>query len=200
MVDDATLIRRVLAGDRHAFQWLIRANERLVYSVVWKIVQNKQDTEDICQDVFLKVYQKLPTFKFESQLSTWIARIAYNEALGKLRKRDILAQAADADEEHFQERFVELAATPAEELEARETKEVLQRAIEQLPVHYRTLLTMYHLEELSYDEMTEVSGLPLGTVKNYLYRARHLLKELLQKNHALTERYGKRTEANQARS
>lgn len=189
MVDDATLIRRTLAGDRHAFRWLIKSHERLVYSVVWKIVRNQQDAEDISQEVFLKVHEKLDTFNQESKLSTWIARIAYNQALSKLRKHDALHASYDVEDEAFRERIAAGEFTPAEALEAGETKTVIQAAIDQLPVHYRTLIELFHMQELSYAEVVDITGLPEGTVKNYLYRARHVLKDILQKNQELAAQY-----------
>ena len=190
MVDEATLIRRTLAGDRHAFRWLIKSHERLVFSIVWKIVRNQQDAEDISQEVFLKVYEKLNTFNQESKLSTWIARIAYNEALSKLRKRDALHASFDVEDEAFRERLDAGTFTPAEALEAGEVKTVVQAAIEQLPTQYRTLIELFHMQELSYAEVVEITGMPEGTVKNYLYRARNLLKEMIQKNQEILTQYG----------
>lgn len=185
MTDDHSLINRVIAGDRHAFRWLIKQHERLVYSVVWKIVQNQEDAEEVCQDVFLKVYDKLPSFKYESKLSTWIAKIAYNQALSYLRKREGLSETIERGETNFKEKFIDSSATPMEMVENTELKTLLNRAIEQLPVHYRTILTLFHLQEMSYPEIVEITGLPEGTVKNYLFRARNLLKEALQKSQPL---------------
>ncbi|WP_373511092.1 RNA polymerase sigma factor [Persicitalea sp.] len=180
MVNDATLIKRILAGDRHAFRWLIKSNERLVYGVVWKIVGNAPDTEDICQEVFLKVHDKLDTFNQESKLSTWIAKIAYNQALSHVRKRDILQNSADVDEEAFRERITDGADTPTDRLEAKELKTVVHEAIEKLPLPYRTLIDLFHIQEMSYAEIVEISGFPEGTVKSYLFRGRKLLKDAIR--------------------
>jgi RNA polymerase sigma factor (sigma-70 family) len=178
MVDDATLIRRIQAGDRHAFQWLIKSHQRLVYGIVWKIVRNQTDTEDISQEVFLKVYEKLGTFQQESRLSTWIAKIAYNQALSHLRKRDILHHPVEVDDEAFREQ-IRGEGTPTDHLEAEELKTVVHQAIEQLPQPYRTLIDLFHIQEMSYAEVVEISGLPEGTVKSYLFRGRKLLKDAI---------------------
>jgi RNA polymerase sigma-70 factor (ECF subfamily) len=193
MVDDATLIKRTLAGDRHAFKWLIKSHERLVYGLVWKIIRNQQDTEDICQEVFLKVYEKLDTFHQDSKLSTWIARIAYNQALSKLRKRDPLYGSYDVEDESFKELLAGVDFTPVQTLEARELKSVVQAAIQLLPVHYRCLVELFHMQEMSYSEVVEITGMPEGTVKNYLFRARKLLKKAIQKNHELVSQHSRYT-------
>ncbi len=181
MIDDATLIKRIRAGDRHAFQWLIKSNERLVYGVVWKIVRNGPDTEDIAQDVFLKVYEKLDTFNLDSKLSTWIAKIAYNQALSHLRKRDILQNSADVQDEVLNDTLTDFSvATPANYLEEKELKTVVHEAIEKLPLPYRTLIDLFHIQEMSYAEIVEISGFPEGTVKSYLFRGRKLLKDAIR--------------------
>lgn len=180
MVDDATLIRRIQAGDRHAFRWLIKSNERLVYSVVYKIVKNQPDAEDISQEVFLKVHQKLSTFNQEAKLSTWIAKIAYNQALSHLRKHDVLQYSVDVDDAAFQEPDTSRSVTPTEHLEAKELKTVVHEAIEKLPLPYRTLIDLFHIQEMNYTEIVEISGLPEGTVKSYLYRGRKLLKDAIR--------------------
>ncbi len=181
MVNDATLIKRIQAGDRHAFRWLIKNNERLVYGVVWKIVRNAPDAEDICQEVFLKVHEKLDTFNQDSKLSTWIAKIAYNQALSHLRKRDILQNSDDVQDEVLSDKLPDSGVgTPAESLEAKELKTVVHEAIERLPLPYRTLIDLFHIQEMSYAEIVEISGFPEGTVKSYLYRGRKLLKNAIR--------------------
>jgi len=181
MIDDATLIKRIQAGDRRAFRWLIKNNERLVYGLVWKIVKNAPDAEDICQEVFLKVHEKLGTFNHDSKLSTWIAKIAYNQALSHLRKRDILQNSADVQDEAFSEKLKDSdLGTPVDFLEAKELKTVVHQAIERLPLPYRTLIDLFHIQEMSYAEIVEISGFPEGTVKSYLYRGRKLLKDAIR--------------------
>jgi len=187
MVDDATLIKRIQAGDRHAFRWLIKSHERLVYSVVWKIVKNQADTEDIAQEVFLKVHEKLGTFNQESKLSTWIAKIAYNQALSHLRKRDILHHSVDVEDEFFREQVSDGATTPNEGLENKELKTVVHEAVERLPLPYRTLIDLFHLQEMSYTEIVEISGLPEGTVKSYLFRGRKMLKDVIRNHQHLID-------------
>ncbi len=175
MTDDRTLVSRVLSGEKGALKALIRQHERLVAHMVGRLVKGEEDREEICQDVFLKVFEKLPGFGFQSKLSTWIATIAYRQAINHLRKQGPAFQEIP-DEEGWSDRFVE-HTNPAEILAARDENDAVLGFIEQLPAAYKAVLTLYHLEDMSYEEIGEALQMPEGTVKNYLFRARKLLKD-----------------------
>lgn len=188
--DDRLLVHRVRAGERTAFGQLIRQHERLVSQIIYKLlVGDDADRQDVLQDVFLKVYTGLGTFHFQARLSTWIARIAYTTCLHALARRrpevfSRLHQFATEPDAHCQQYLEQRVYSPADEgadvvLHRAEMRTVLTAAIDQLPPLLRTLLTLYHTEELSYEEIAQVTGLPLGTVKSYLFRARKLLRERL---------------------
>jgi len=178
MIDDRALAARVAEGNKHAFELLIRKYERLVAHMVGRVINNAEDLEEICQDVFLKVYEKISEFNFQSKLSTWIATIAYRQAINHLRKKKI--ELADLpDDEKFEERFIADTNT-VELIEEDEMESVVIKLIEKLPTHYRVVLTLYHLENMNYAEIGEATGMPEGTVKNYLFRARQLLKEKIK--------------------
>ena len=176
MSNDTTLVSRILQGDPRAFRQLVQQHERLVWHMVSRVVDGPPDHEDICQEVFLRVYQKLPTFHFQSKLSTWIATIAYRTAINYAKK----------ESKHTTEALDQAIATPHEEPDAHEQLEkqaahtYVHKQISKLPVQYRTVLTLFHLEEMSLTEIQDVTGMPVGTVKNYLFRARKLLKDRLQ--------------------
>lgn len=172
MTDDKALVSRVLDGDMQAFRALIKKHERLVVHMVGRVVKQGEDREEVCQDVFMKVYEKLGEFNFQSQLSTWIATIAYRHAINHLRKRKI--EISEFPDE-------EIAIVEASEVEEQDLEEHLQKLIEMLPVQYKVVLTLYHLEQKNYAEIEEITGMPEGTVKNYLFRARQLLKEKAKK-------------------
>lgn len=177
MNEDNILVAQILRGDTRAFQRLVRQHERLVEHMVGRIVSQREDREDICQEVFLRVYQKLPGFHFQSRLSTWIATVAYRTAINYAKK----------ERKHTSETLdhTPAAAHPApnahERLEKQSVHAYVHEQIDQLPVHYRTVLTLFHLEEMSLAEIQEITDMPLGTIKNYLFRARKLLKDRLQK-------------------
>jgi len=179
MVEDEALISKVLEGDTESFRQLIKQHERLVAHMVSRIVRNSEDREELCQDVFLKVYDKLKEFNFKSKLSTWIATIAYRHAINHIRKKQISFN-EQSEWEDFKEQFI-ANENLEEELADKDLEEHVMVYINQLPVHYRSVLTMYHVDGMSYQEIGKITGMPEGTVKNYLFRARNLLKEKIKK-------------------
>jgi RNA polymerase sigma factor (sigma-70 family) len=178
-MDVELLVKKTLAGNKKAFESIVEGHQRLVSHVVFRMIQNTADQEDICQDVFLKVYENLRGFQFESKLSTWIAKIAYNTCLNYLEKKRVPLFDDLTPEEQTIETVSDCNYGPDQVVEGRETSSLLRNEIEKMPVHYRTILTLYHLDQMSYSEIGETMELPEGTVKSYLFRARRLLKERL---------------------
>jgi RNA polymerase sigma-70 factor (ECF subfamily) len=160
-----------------AFRLLIKQHERLVAHMVGRLVKHDEEREELCQDVFLKVYEKLSDFNFQSKLSTWIATIAYRHAINHLRKRKLLMTDLP-EEESFTAYFVN-EESPETLLAEQDMDELVQKMIEQLPPSYKTVLTLFHIEDMSYAEIAEVTAMPEGTVKNYIFRARAIMKEKL---------------------
>jgi len=178
MQEEHELISKVLAGNLNAFKLLVRQHERLVTSMIKRVVGNEEDVEDISQEVFIKIYKSLAHFKFESKLSTWIARIAFVTALYHVRKVSGRPSAMlDISEFENQHQTQE---NPENILIKKDVSEYIQVQISKLPLPYRSILTLYHLNELSYQEIGDITGLPEGTVKSYLFRARKLLKDKLK--------------------
>lgn len=179
MTDDQTLVANVLAGDMQAFRLLIKQHERLVSHMVGRLVKSSEEAEELCQDVFLRVYDKLGEFSFQSKLSTWIATIAYRHAINHLRKKKMFYSDIP-EEESFTKRFVE-EESPEHVMEEKDMDAFVLGLVDQLPPQYKTILTLYHVDGMTYPEICEVTGMPEGTVKNYLFRARNLLKEKVKK-------------------
>ncbi len=179
-MNDAELVKQILNGNNNAFRYLVANYQRLVLHVVGRVVKRQDEVEDICQDVFIKVFRKMERFRGESRLSTWIATIAYNTSISHVRKL------ARRGEQLYEDNPAVIALKYDETLnqksvEKREAKKILMEMIESLPVNYRTVLTLFHLEEFSYKEIEEITGMPEGTIKSYLSRARKLLKGKLEK-------------------
>jgi RNA polymerase sigma factor (sigma-70 family) len=176
MFEDRELVGRILAGNADAFGLLVKQYEKLVFHMVRRLITRQEDAEDICQEVFINVYKHLASFAFESKLATWIARIAYRMAINHLKKHqrpsDVEWSATFEDESWS-------GNNPEQELIEKDTSTYLNRLIEQLPPAYKTVLTLYHLHEFSYPEIEQITGMPEGTVKSYLFRARKLLKTKL---------------------
>lgn len=188
---DRCLVERVLGGDKNAFGTIIKNTESLVAKIVFDTITNEGDRKDIAQDIYLKAYQKLHSFKFQSKLSTWIAQISYHTCIDHLRKRKLVLQDNSFEEKETgpENDMLDMINTKGISHEAaditvieKNISEILKTGIEKLPAVYRALVTLYHNEELSYDEIGRITGLPAGTVKSYLFRAR---KEL--KNHLLLQ-------------
>jgi RNA polymerase sigma factor (sigma-70 family) len=179
MADDRALVARVLSGDKQAFILLIRQHERLVAHMIGRLVKNVEDREEISQDVFLKVHEKLKEFNFRSRLSTWIATIAYRQAINYLRKQK-LHFSEIPEEDAFGSGFIEVSS-PETVTEEKDMDAFIHKLVDQLPAQYRVILTLYHVEGMTYPEICDVTNMPEGTVKNYLFRARNLMKEKVKK-------------------
>jgi RNA polymerase sigma-70 factor, ECF subfamily len=166
---DEALVRRAVAGDRAAFTELVRRHERRMFAVAVRMLGREEDALDATQDAFLTVYRKLEQFRGESAFSTWLHRITVNACYDVLRKRarqPMLHLATDDDREHEPGPPVEdHAAAVAGGLDA-------QRALEQLPPDFRAVLVLADVQDLSYEEVAEILGVPIGTVRSRLHRGR----------------------------
>lgn len=178
---DRILVEKVLAGDKGAFGNIIKNTEALVAQVIYKMVNNLEDRRDLAQEVYLKAYKNIKNFRFESKLSTWIARIAYNTCINYLEKKKLLLR-DDLEVENNQ-----MAYTPGLALDLKERSLIITAAIEKLPPVLKTLITLYHHEDLSYAEIQQITELPEGTIKSYLFRARKALKENLLQHYKKEE-------------
>ena len=179
---DKELIDGILKGNIKLFEEIIKNHQRLVFSIVIRFANNYSDREDVCQEIFIKVYQNLNSFKFQSKLSTWIGKVAYNHCINYIQKNskniniDSLENWNSEIQNNSDENFtLNLENT----FEKKETYGLVKALIDQLPNLYQTILNLFHTQELSYQEISEVLSLPEGTVKSYLFRSRKLLKEKL---------------------
>lgn len=141
--------------------------------MVARVVSDDMDREELCQDVFVKVYDKLATFHFDSKLSTWIATIAYRMAVNFAKKKKL--NQVELDEVAFK------VGEVVDDTEEKDMKVFILRLVDQLPLNYKTVLTLFYLDGFSYPEIVEVTGMPEGTVKNYIHRARQKLKAIVEK-------------------
>jgi len=173
-MDDRVLVNNILAGDQLAFRMLIEQHQRLVAHMIARLITDDRDREELCQDVFIKVYHSIGTFKFDSKLSTWIATIAYRMGLNLLRKQKRQVAEQDLDSIAF------MVGKEDREFERQDYSDFVQSLVMQMPLPYRTVLTLYYLEGFSYPEIVKITEMPEGTVKNYLFRAKKKLKELSQ--------------------
>jgi RNA polymerase sigma factor (sigma-70 family) len=182
---DQQLVNRVLRGDSNAFSAIIKNTEALVAQIVFKMIANVEERKDIVQDIYLKAYKNLCDFRFQSKLSTWIAQISYNTCFNYLQKKKAilpgnLHHQDDSDEEKLEYLKTSSSALiniSEHRIIQKELSKILTREIENLSPVYKTLITLYHNEEMTYEEIATITQLPAGTVKSYLFRARRSLKE-----------------------
>lgn len=183
MKDDRAMVQAVLERAPGAFERLVVQHQSLVWHMVYRMVQHRDDAEELSQEVFLRVHQKLHQFRYDSALSTWIGSIAFSIATRHLqRKRITIADDNDndGDEASLLERVgdnFDLEASHAD----RELHTHIGEAMKNLSPIQRTLVTLYHLEEMSLLDIARITELPEGTVKNYLFRARLKLRQTLAK-------------------
>ncbi|HYS52226.1 MAG TPA: sigma-70 family RNA polymerase sigma factor [Thermoanaerobaculia bacterium] len=181
-LDDRALVARILEGERDRFTDLVRRYEKRVINYVYRITHRYEEAHDLAQDIFVKVYLALDRYDSKYQFSTWLFRIAQNAAIDVLRKKSVmevpLARPTE-DEPQKEREFADPGVSPYRALKNKQLGSAIEKAVENLPPDYRELIQLRHFAELSYEEIASMKKLPLGTVKNKLFRARNLLKEQL---------------------
>ncbi|MBN2160431.1 MAG: sigma-70 family RNA polymerase sigma factor [Spirochaetes bacterium] len=184
--DDDALIRRFLDGDTGAFDLLVIRYQNMIFNLCYRITSDYDDAGDCAQETFIKVYNNLKKFRFQSSFSTWLYRIAVNTCRNRIsssesraKKRTVrIDSPAEAGSDPFE--IQDCTFNPAEVFEKREEVRMIHRAIETLPEILRVLVVLRDLEGKAYEEISEITGVNLGTVKSRLARARHLLRESLR--------------------
>jgi len=184
--EDRRLVEDILQGRKGAFEELLRAYKKLVIHIVFRMIYNSADREDICQDVFIKIFQNLSSFRQEAKLSTWIGRISYNCCLNYLEKKRTFLMEDFWYEKNWDDLEGDIIS-PADSAVLTDLKDKVETEMEKMPVNHRLALTLYHLDGLGYSEIAEVLNLPEGTIKSYLFRARHYLKKKLMHHYHLEE-------------
>ncbi|MGZ6987409.1 MAG: RNA polymerase sigma factor [Thermoanaerobaculia bacterium] len=184
--EDAELVRLVLAGDTELYAVLVNRYRTRLSRYVERFTYDVEDARDVTQDVFIKVYCALDSFDPRFKFSTWLFRIAGNAAIDHLRRRRVrtlpLELPPGRDGEVREVDPAETRPNPHEELSRQRLRAALAAAIDRLPDDYRELISLRHYGEMPYEEIAELKGMPLGTVKNKLFRARQALRDLLPKD------------------
>jgi RNA polymerase sigma-70 factor (ECF subfamily) len=185
---DQEVVALARAGKEAAYRELLRRYERPVFTLIFRMVHDRALAEDLAQDTFIKVLNALESYRSEFRFSSWIFKIANNVSIDHLRKRELntlsLDGAPDArtpDEvEATALQAVDRTESPLAELESRELGGMIERAVAKLRPEYRACILLRHVEGRTYEEIAETLDLPLGTVKTYIHRARHELREYLE--------------------
>lgn len=174
------LIRKCQQGDKAAFAQLVRANQQMVFNLLYRLIPEWMDLEDIAQDVWVKVYQSIGKMKNFASFRTWLHRIAVNTYYDKMRKQGhrveiSLDEPENDDEQHASRDLVDSGPLPEELILNAEWKSYVDQKIKALPEQHRLMIVMRDIQNLSYEEIAEVMSLSLGTVKSRIARAREKL-------------------------
>jgi RNA polymerase sigma-70 factor (ECF subfamily) len=183
-VSDERLVARALEGDRSAFEALVRRHQTPLVNHLYRLIGSRDAALDLAQDVFIKVYTSLASFDPRYRFTTWLYRIASNCAIDQLRRKQIptfsLEPAfGDLDTPDAESRLAGSGPDPDQVLRLRELQGRLDTAIQALPPAYRELILLRHRQHCRYDEIARITRLPIGTVKNRIFRAREILRESL---------------------
>lgn len=182
MDDDRSLVEATLARAPGAFERLLLKHQKLVWHLVERLVRHPEDTRELSQEVFLRVYQKLDQYRFESSLATWIGRIAFSIATRHMQRKRLPIDEglADGSDDHDALAQISDDFDLAQTFADAELMHCVAREMDALPPMQRALISLYHLDELGISEIASITGQPEGTVKNSLFRARRRLRERLE--------------------
>lgn len=180
---DGELLEKAIGGREDGFEELVRRYQRPITGYVYRMVGNYDAALDVTQEVFIKVYNSMTRYSSEYKFSTWLYKISHNAAIDYLRRNSnhlqcLETESADASGEAYQRQFESKRPSPETERQQSEWREEIASVVKCLPMGYRELIVLRHTHDLSYDEIAEVTNLPLGTVKNRLFRAREMMREM----------------------
>jgi RNA polymerase sigma-70 factor (ECF subfamily) len=185
---DQEIVVLARKGQEAAYRELVRRYERPVFSLIYRMVRNRELAEDLAQDTFVKVLNALGTYRPEFKFSSWVFKIANNVAIDQLRRRELDTLSLEGSPHATTPDAVEATTlelgtggeSALDEVANRELGGEIEQAIAKLRPEYRTCILLRHVEDRSYEEIAEVMDLPLGTVKTYIHRARHELRSMLE--------------------
>jgi len=181
-LSDKELIDSTLSGNDYSFSQLMNRYQDLIFTLAVRITKNDQIAEEVAQDTFIRAYKSLKSFEHKSKFSTWLYKIGYNLSLNALKKENRSKEFFSDQDLQESERGGNLDEDHKSLLDIADSKnisELLNECIDELPAKYGSVLTLFHLNQLKYEEISKITGSPIGTVKSYLFRGRSLLRELI---------------------
>jgi len=182
--EDTSLIQQALTGEQNAFSRLRQKYHDAIFNLIYRMIREKDEVEDLTQEAFIKAFASLSTFNNEYAFSTWLYKIATNNCIDYIRRKKLQTFSIDkpieSKESDFTFELPDSTYEPDKEMISSQRKKLLDDAINSLPPKYRQVIVMRHREELEYQEIAKILKLPLGTVKAHIFRAREMLYKYLR--------------------
>ncbi|HMS65809.1 MAG TPA: sigma-70 family RNA polymerase sigma factor [Ignavibacteria bacterium] len=182
--DDAILIDSALAGNQASYDKLMKKYYQLIYNLVYRMISKKEDVEDLTQEAFIKAFNSLQNFDKQFAFSTWLFKIATNNAIDYLRKKKLRTFSIDkeieGDDSDYKFEIPDHENKPDKKIMDSEMRKILDEAIESLPPKYKEVIVLRHKQEFEYEEIAKKMKLPLGTVKAHIFRGRELMNKYLK--------------------
>ena len=169
---DEQIIKGVIKGDVEGFRLVVNRYQKKIFSIGMRFFNNEEDSHDFVQEVFIRAYQNIKSFKGLAPFRYWLTRIAYNYGINRLKMRK--------EERNYSEESILTHETPERGYLREEIKDILLEAINQLPEEYRICLDFYFFWGLTYGQINEITGFPVNTIKSYVFRAKQVLRDSLR--------------------
>jgi RNA polymerase sigma-70 factor (ECF subfamily) len=183
--EDQVLIKKTLNGEKKAFEELMRKYEKKIFSFVIRMVRNEETAIDLTQDFFIKIFTVLDKYNFEYKFSTWAYRICYNLVIDHIRKNQAHVNSLDDDSISAKEMLSSENVSRDDgfkSLSREETRLYIWQVVDHIPLKFRELILLRYIQDLKYDEIAEITALPVGTIKNRIFKAKEILKQEMKKD------------------
>ncbi|MBB6218694.1 RNA polymerase sigma-70 factor (ECF subfamily) [Anaerosolibacter carboniphilus] len=174
---DEEIVKRIIQGDHEMFPQLIDRYKDKIFALVYRYTNDYGEAQDIAQEVFIKIYKQMHTFRFQSKVSTWLYRVATNSCIDWSRKRKTKQDTTYLINEEL---VMDQERGPEQLMILNEQREAVRDVINRLPENYKLLIIMYHFQNMRYKEISEVLDMPMKTIETGLYRARAMIKKQME--------------------
>ena len=178
------IIQKALHGDETAYEALLHRYQNGIFNMVYQMIKNREEAEDLVQETFIKAFHSLSSYNDDYAFSTWLYKIAFNHCIDAIRKKKLktlpLDKPIQLHDGEVQQEIHDDTHSPEKTLLFTEKKKRIQKSIDSLPERYRIAIVLRHQEERSYEEISEILDIPIGTVKARIFRAREMLKKKLK--------------------
>lgn len=182
--EDFAIIARAIEGDQKAYKELMTRYQSQIFSLMYRMIHSTAEAEDLVQEAFMKAFTSLQNFNYEYAFSTWLYKIATNNCIDHLRKKKLQTFSIDAPVSYkdttYSIEIPDLTYYPDKEMMRNERNSIIKAAIDDLPEKYKMVIFLRHSEELSYEEISAMLKIPIGTVKARIFRAREMLNKFLK--------------------